>query len=201
MTRERKSKVRGRPKTLDRERTIDIAMVCYWREGVDALGLNEICRRAGISKPTLYREFGGEDGLMAAALDQYREKMALPVLALLATDRPFAEVLAEIIQAYTADRGTPAGCLFTKMRSSPSRLGPVTTARVETVRSELYEAYAAWYERARSRDEVNVTVPRELAAHHLDTQLTTVLIQMAAGQAPELVRAQAQLAFAGLLRA
>jgi TetR/AcrR family transcriptional regulator, copper-responsive repressor len=198
---ERKKKVRGRPKTLDRERTIETAMVCYWREGVDALGLNEICRRAGISKPMLYREFGGEDGLMAAALEQYRQAMALPVLALLATDRPFAEVLGEIIHAYTADRGTPAGCLFTKMRSSPSRLGPVTTARVAALRDELREAYAAWYERARSRDEVNVTVPAELAAHYLDTQLTTMLVQMAAGQAPDLVRAQAQLAFAGLLRA
>lgn len=201
MTSERKGKIRGRPRTLDRERTIATVMVCYWQEGVEDLGLNEICRRAGISKPTLYREFGGEDGLMAAALDQYRQAMALPVLALLATDRPFAEVLGEIIHAFTTDRGTPAGCLFTKMRSSPSRLGPVATARVAALRNELHEAYASWYERARSRDEVNATVPAELAAHYLDTQLTTVLIQMADGQAPDLVRAQAHLAFAGLLRA
>jgi AcrR family transcriptional regulator len=201
MTRERKGKVRGRPRTLDRARTIETAMVCYWQEGVDALGLNEICRRAGISKPMLYREFGGEDGLMAAALDQYRQEMALPVLALLAADRPFAEVLAEVVHAFTSDRGVPAGCLFTKMRSSPSRLGPVTTARVAALRNELHEAYAAWYERARSRDEVNATVPTELAAHYLDTQLTTILVQMAARQAPDLVRAQAHLAFAGLLRA
>lgn len=201
MTRERKGKVRGRPKTLDRERTIATAMVCYWQEGVADLGLNEICRRAGISKPMLYREFGGEDGLMAAALDQYRQEMALPVLALLAADRPFAEVLAEVVHAYTSDRGVPAGCLFTKMRSSPSRLGPVTTAWVAALRNELHEAYAAWYERARSRDEVNPTVPAELAAHYLDTQLTTMLVQMAAGQAPDLVRAQAHLAFASLLRA
>ena len=53
----------------------------------------------------------------------------------------------------------------------------------------------------KSRDEVNATVPAELAAHYLDTQLTTMLVQMAAGQAPDLVRAQAQLAFASLLRA
>lgn len=200
MTRERKGKVRGRPKTLDRERTVETAMMCYWREGVYDLGLNEICRRTGISKPMLYREFGGEDGLMVAVLDQYRQETALPILALLATDRPFAEVLAEVVHAYTSDRVTPAGCLFTKMRSSPARLGPMTRARVAVLRDELHEAYAAWYERAQSRNEVNATVPAELAAHYLDTQLTTMLVQMAAGQAPDLVRAQAQLAFASLLR-
>ena len=200
MTRERKGKVRGRPKTLDRERTVETAMMCYWREGVYDLGLNEICRRTGISKPMLYREFGGEDGLMVAVLDQYRQETALPILALLATDRPFAEVLAEVVHAYTSDRVTPAGCLFTKMRSSPARLGPMTRARGAVLRDELHEAYAAWYERAQSRNEVNATVPAELAAHYLDTQLTTMLVQMAAGQAPDLVRAQAQLAFASLLR-
>ncbi len=58
----------GRPKTFDRDRVIGIAMECYWREGVDGVLLNELCRRAAVSKPGVYREFGGEDGLMDAVV-------------------------------------------------------------------------------------------------------------------------------------
>jgi AcrR family transcriptional regulator len=191
----------GRPKTLDRQHTIKLAMESYWRDGLNALSVNEICRRTKISKPGLYREFGGEDGLMEAVLDHYRELVVGPLLSMISADRPFAEVLNELVFWMTQDHGTPAGCLFVKMRSSPSRLGPATSARVEAVRDEMRLAYKAWYQRALDRNEVNAKIPPDFAAYYLDTQLTTVLVQVAAGEPPGLVRAQAQLAFAGLLPA
>jgi AcrR family transcriptional regulator len=190
---------RGRPKTFDRDHVIDVAMESYWREGLNALSLNEICRRAEVSKPGLYREFGGEDVLMAAALDRYREEVVLPLLSRFSTDRPFGEVLSEVVHWMTEDRGTPAGCLFAKMRSSPSRLGAVASARVVALRDEMRGVYEACYHRARIRDEANDTITPSLAALYVDTQLTTVLVQMVAGESPDLVRAQAQLAFASLL--
>lgn len=190
---------RGRPRTFDRDHVIDVAMDSYWREGLNALSLNEICRRAGVSKPGLYREFGGEDGLMTAALDRYREMVVLPLLSILSTDRSFAEVLGEVVHWMTEDRGTPAGCLFAKMRSSPSRLGAVASAQVVALRDEMRGVYEACYQRAQIRGEVNDTIAPSFAALYIDTQLTTVLVQMAAGESPDLVRAQAQLAFASLL--
>jgi AcrR family transcriptional regulator len=190
---------RGRPRTFDRDHVIDVAMDSYWREGLNALSLNEICRRAEVSKPGLYREFGGEDGLMTAALDQYREMVVLPLLSILSTDRPFAEVLSEVVHRMTEDRGTPAGCLFAKMRSSPARLGTVASAQVAALRDEMRSVYEACYQRARIRGEVNDTIAPSFAALYIDTQLTTVLGQMAAGESPDLVRTQAQLAFASLL--
>ena len=56
----------GRPKTLDKSHALATALEGYWREGVYGMSVNEVCRRAGISKPGLYREFGGEDGLLTA---------------------------------------------------------------------------------------------------------------------------------------
>ena len=62
---------RGRPKTFDRDRTLDVAMESYWREGPGGISLNEVCRRAQVSKPGLYREFGNEDGLLDAVLTRW----------------------------------------------------------------------------------------------------------------------------------
>jgi len=192
-------KTRGRPKKLDRQGAIKLAMECYWRDDLNALSVNEICRRIKISKPGLYREFGGEDGLMEAVLDHYREVAVGPLLSIISADRPFAEVLGDLVSWMTRDHGTPAGCLFVKMRSSPSRLGPATSARVEAIKDELREAYEAWYRRALDRNEVNAKVPPDFAAYYLDTQLTTVLALVAAGEPPGLIRAQARLAFESLL--
>ncbi len=199
MTETTQPKTRGRPKSLDRQRTIELAMESYWREGLEACSVNEICRLTQISKPGLYREFGGEDGLMEAVLSHYRERMVVPLLAMLSADRPFAETLRELIDWMTQTHETPSGCLFIKMRSTPKRLGLTTTRLIKAIRSEMQSAYKAWYQRGLERHEVKTAIDPDLAAYFIETQLVTVLNLMAAGEPPEQVRAQALLAFAGLL--
>ena len=148
---------RGRPKTFDRDRVIDVAMDCYWREGTDAVPLNELCRRAQVSKPGIYREFGGEDGLMDAVLARYAETVLAPTWEQTTHDRPFAEVLATLVGFMTgADGSKPAGCLLSMMRVLSSDLGPATTARVEALGAHARVTYAEWVERAKMRGEIGV---------------------------------------------
>ena len=193
---------RGRPKTFDRDRVIDVAMDCYWREGTDAIPLNELGRRAQVSKPGIYREFGGEDGLMDAVLARYAETVLAPTWELTTHDRPFAEVLTTLVGFMTsADGSRPAGCLLSMMRVLSSDLGPATTARVEALGAHARGIYADWVERAKSRGEIASGVPTTVAAAFIDTQFTMLLVQMALGADPELLRAQAGLAFAGLVGA
>src|SRR4051812_23513718 len=53
-------------------------------EGYQGLGLNKIATRAGVSKPMMYRYFGGLNGLLKAYIEQadvwlpYFEKLDLP---------------------------------------------------------------------------------------------------------------------------
>ena len=195
------SQPRGRPRSIDRERTIQLMMDTYWQLGVGALSLNEVCRRAQISKPALYREFGGEDGLMAATLESYREQFVLPLLTALTADQPFGTTLDGAINTLTSDRGTPAGCLFTKMRLARSRLGPLTEKCVQALEEEQRSAYENWYKRALERGEANPDLSPEFAARYLDTQFATILVQMSVGVSPEFVREQARLALGTLLSA
>ena len=68
-------KKRGRPPTFDREETINLAMDCYWNEGPNGISINELCRRTKTSKPTIYREFGGEDGLLSTVVENYISRL------------------------------------------------------------------------------------------------------------------------------
>jgi len=194
-----KKTARGRPKTFDPERTLDVAIDSYWREGPSGISLNEVCRRAGVSKPGLYREFGDDDGLMAAVLTRYGERVLAPALAMTTDDRPFGEVLDALVGFMTRDPDSgPAGCLYAKMSSSRSRLGPVSRARLDGLREEAVAAYARWIDRAKARGDVADAVSTNVAAEFMNAQFINILTQMAAGEDPAMVRAQARMAFAGL---
>lgn len=190
---------RGRPKTIDRERAIEAAMANYWREGLYALSLNELCRRTGVSKPALYREFGSEDGLMEAALSRYRQLVVCPLLELLASDAPFPATLDRLVTVLTEERGLPAGCLFTEMRVARRRPGAGTWALVQSIVKERRAAFEHRYKRALESKEANPELSASFAARYLDAQLTTVLVHMAVGEPTEQVRSQAQLALRVLL--
>jgi AcrR family transcriptional regulator len=198
MTGDSTRRARGRPKTFDRARTLDVAIDSYWRDGVDAVSVNEICRRAKISKPGLYREFGNEDQLMDAALTRYSETVLGPVLATLSDDRPFRETLDSLIEFTTREEtpDVPSGCLFAKMRSFRRRLGVVTGEHVDKLREDALAAYAAWLERCSEQGDIELPAPIDITAAYVDAQLTMMLTRVSAGEDPGTVRAHANLAFA-----
>ena len=76
----------------------------------------------------------------------------------------------------------------------------MTAASVDAVTDELRDAYERWFRQAQARGEVDTEISPDLATHFIDTQFTTVLLQMALGAEPRLVRAQAELAFTALTR-
>jgi len=59
---------RGRPRKASKIQIVENAMALYWHDGLSSRSLNEMCRQLEVSKPGLYREFGGEDGLIAECL-------------------------------------------------------------------------------------------------------------------------------------
>ena len=198
MAGDRTKRPRGRPKTFDRDRTLDVAIDSYWRGSADSVSVNEICRRANVSKPGLYREFGDEDHLMDAALARYSEAVLGPVLATLSLERPFGETLDSLIEFVTRAEtpDVPSGCLFAKMRSSRWRLGPVTGSRVDELLDGTVAAYAAWLQRCADLGEIVLPAPIEVIATYVDAQFTMMLTRISAGEDRALVRTHARLAFA-----
>ncbi|CAN7573629.1 TetR/AcrR family transcriptional regulator [Caulobacter sp. LjRoot300] len=50
------------------ERIFETARELFYREGIRAVGVDEIVSRAGVTKPSLYRSFKSKDELVAAVL-------------------------------------------------------------------------------------------------------------------------------------
>jgi AcrR family transcriptional regulator len=54
-----------------RERLLGVAIRLFLEEGIRAVGVHRIVDEAGVAPMTLYRHFGGKEGLVVAALEQW----------------------------------------------------------------------------------------------------------------------------------
>ncbi|MBE0380626.1 TetR/AcrR family transcriptional regulator [Pseudoalteromonas prydzensis] len=193
--------VRGRPKTLDRDHVLDVAMDSYWKDNIGNLSLNEICRRSGVSKPGLYREFSNEDGLMKAVLIRYQEQVLEPVQQMLNSDVPFREALDNLISFATSVNchdESPNGCLFIKMRESRVHLGKETQAQIDFLEKQGLVFFKKWVERSKTKGEFSVDMSSEFVATYIDAQLSNASTQLARGVAPETVKKILLVAFSVL---
>lgn len=174
------------------------AVEAWWVDG-PRVSVSEIARRADVSKAGLYRQFGDEDGLMAAALDRYRTEVLVPRFEAMATDEPFGVVLDRLVGLATGGADLPDGCLLANLRADPDRLGPETRQRVAAVSEEQRHAFRGWFRRASQRGETTTDVDPELAGSLLDAQLTYALLRTGWGEDPDAVRAQTRLALRTLV--
>ena len=169
---EKPNSARGRPKTLDRDRVLQIALIEYWSKGPANVSINDICNLTGASKPGVYREFGSDDGLKKAVLEMYHGLTIQPVIDILEKNQPTTDAIDALIGFMTQDRtalGIPQGCLFVMMRAQSERLGPSTYDKLNKVRQDLLAAYSDWIERAKLHGEF-INIPTDIAALLLDMQ-------------------------------
>lgn len=61
----------------NREKILSCAFELFCQRGYDAVGIQEICNEAGITKPTMYHYFGSKTGLLKCLMeDKMQEVMA-----------------------------------------------------------------------------------------------------------------------------
>ncbi|MEZ9524065.1 TetR/AcrR family transcriptional regulator [Enterovibrio norvegicus] len=182
---------RGRPKTLNRNHILEIAMLAYWQSGTRDVSINEICRKANVSKPGLYREFGNEDGLMTAVLLAYLKAVLIPLLEILQSERPFHQVLDELIifiAEEPSEQQVPKGCLMVKMRESSMLLGQETQSQIAKSHKEILGMYEAWIQRCKDNESFRSDMTSTFAAVYIDAQLTNALAQLARGDDRAMVK-------------
>lgn len=192
---------RGRPKTLNREHIIDVALNAYWQEGIGNISINEICKQAKISKPGLYREFGGEDGLMKAVLVEYQQRVLSPMLQIITEDQHFKESLESLVAFVTPvnnDQEAPRGCLLVKMREGHMKVGEKTKKQITFIQQNVLSIYYRWVEDAKAKGEFSADMSSQFVATYIDNQLSNALSQIALGEDSHVQKKILKLAFSML---
>ena len=191
---------RGRPSTTDREHLLEVAMNAYWHRDPSDVSVNEICGLARVSKPSLYRKFGSEDGLTRAVLERYAVEVLADVLAMVRPGGGLRATLEALIAFASDDPRMETGCLFYKMRSGKHRLGPETRALVEELDAGARAAYASFLQACRDAGEWPAGPTVEVGARYLSEQMVLAVTQRASGEGSEQVRASLMLALSVFTR-
>jgi len=172
---------------MNPEDVLQVAIRAYWHQGPE-VSVNAVCQRAGVSKPSLYREFGSEDGLTAAALEQYADMILSQLRGLLSSELNFADNLKAIITFASEDPRNEHGCLFVKMRAARRDLGPKTQAKVAEIEAAAVELYARFFRERRERGEWPGNISPDFAARYLHAQIGLAVSQRALGAESAMVR-------------
>lgn len=169
------------------EDLLQVAVRSYWHEGPE-VSVNAICERAGVSKPSLYREFGSEDGLTLAALESYAGMVQSQMRGLLSSGLSFAEKIEAIIAFASEDPRNEHGCLFVKMRAARLDLGSRTQAKVAEIEAATLEIYTRFFQDSRKKGEWSGSITPGFAAQYLHAQIGLAVSQRALGAEPAMVR-------------
>ena len=191
----------GRPKTLDRDHIIKVAMESYWRDGPTAVSVNEICRRAGVSKPGLYREFGNEDGLRSTVVQTYELVVLSQLYQIFEGDQPFDDALAALTDLVLQDRqkmDLPLGCLLQKMRGCRKELGPKTNDVIDTTSIGTQSRLKDCVERAKHNGQLSEDISTKTAAIYIDAQVSSAIMMQETGASKTQISEFLNIAFKGL---
>lgn len=116
-----------------RERLIVTAIELFYRCGFNAVGLDAVLAKAGVSKTTFYKHFESKDALMVAAIerrDQWETRAWDKAVTEIAGDDPLARLRAlfEVMDVWFNDPDF-GGCLFINAASEfPNPNDPVHQA-------------------------------------------------------------------------
>lgn len=160
-------------------------MKSYWAQGFSNVSLNEVCRLAKTSKPAIYREFGGEDGLMEATLQHYYDQVLIGVDKIFASGLPFDEIIEFWISVSLdacANSEHPPGCLFVAMSNAPAAVGQATRKSIEDVREKVLAVYENWFEHAKRTEKFSKDISSKRAALYLHAQFCHAMARNAAGE-------------------
>jgi AcrR family transcriptional regulator len=147
----------------DRPREIcTAALEVFAEKGFAAAKLDEIARRAGVSKGTLYLYFKDKEDLFRAVV---RDAIAPNVQAITATvaalDAPFAQVVRMFLAGFAEREATlPIGAVAKMVIGESLNFPELARVGHDEVASKAIGALAAFIERAQQKGEVRPGDPR-----------------------------------------
>jgi TetR/AcrR family transcriptional repressor of nem operon len=154
-----------RGKTFDPEQKVDEALDLFWREGCDAVSIQDIVDALDLNRGSLYATYGDKEQLWRRALTRYCDHRKAFIAELFAD--PSEPVLPRIrrLMYQLADPNTdlPRGCLvvnaITERTNDPATMD-IVTGQISYIEDVLRKAFT----RARSGGEIPASSsPRRLA--------------------------------------
>ena len=155
----------ARPRAFEEQEVLDAAIECFWRRGLEATSVRDLCESMGLNQPSLYNAFGGKRALFSKALERYAARsMRERIQRLEHQEAPKAAIEAFFRELIARSLSDPdhRGCLIV---NSALEVAPHDTGLRAVIASYLAEIegfFRRCLERARADGDIPDSVdPRD----------------------------------------
>lgn len=126
-TAQHEKRPRGRPRTFDRDETLDAAVMVFWEKGYEGSSIDDLTEAMGIKRPSLYATFGSKRDLFIAAIDRYAATHGRGSFDPLRDDSDTRRAVATLFETNicrATERGKPRGCLIACVATEAAETDP-----------------------------------------------------------------------------
>ena len=151
---------RGRPREFDESTALEQAMTAFWRNGYEAVSLDDLQAATGLARQSLYRTFGDKRTLFVRALDLYGEKMIGPVVSELNADGRAIDNIHRVFDMWEAGAtlADGPGCMMVNTCSQFLNADEDVTALVLKHQGRVASAFQGALKRAQDEGDVDPAI-------------------------------------------
>ena len=137
-----------------RQRLLDAAADLFYRQGIGAVGVDLVSKAAGVSKRTLYQQFGSKDRLIAESLDAHGDAILGLYIPPEDADAPARQQILAVfdgLNIWTAAE-TFRGCPFVNTATELADPGHPARQIARDYKLRLRDYFARQAERGQAED-------------------------------------------------
>jgi TetR/AcrR family transcriptional repressor of nem operon len=147
-----------RPRAFDPDDALEQAMRLFWEKGYEASSIQELERRMGINRFSIYNTFGDKEQLFLASIERYRKQMASAMVE--AADGDSLEAALDFFRALDLVVASPEGamgCLLVNTAVDQALRGTPSAAMAREHFDLLEASFHRTLRRARRSGELGGT--------------------------------------------
>lgn len=186
----------GRPRSFDKEETLDQIVDIFWRHGFEASTMSTIVKLTGVEKPSLYSAFGSKEQLFQLAFERYWSRLmtvASTHLHNVSARNGITSLLHALID-YQTQPGLPHGCLTVH----GSLVGTSESTEIRSTlikrRGHIKAAIKMRLEQAKADNELPPGTNTEGLSDYFATVIQGLAVQAASEANPKALHSVADLA-------
>jgi AcrR family transcriptional regulator len=137
-----------------RQRLLDAAADLFYRQGIGAVGVDLVSKTAGVSKRTLYQQFGSKDHLIAESLDAHGDTILDLYIPAESPDAPARRQILAVFDGLRSLTTAEAfrGCPFVNTATELADPGHPARQIARDYKLRLRDYFARQAERGRAED-------------------------------------------------
>lgn len=177
------------------------ALTCFWRHGFAATSMQNLLDCTGLSKSSLYEEFGSKRALFERCITAYRDHAVAAMTARLAaapSGLSFIRAMLESVATESDIEGHPRGCFVMNTAGEFAQKDPRVAQLIADSIADFTGIFRQAVRRAQAEGEIPASKSASRLAQFIVANMSGLRTLAKAGASAESLRGTAQLVVDGL---